>query len=144
VFQFVHGTFVFNITSIQRGGRFKQYEPAFFLSHWTMLDSTRHHDELSLIDPFVCGSLVLVAKFHSEAAFDYKEHLVLVVMMVEHEFAVQLDEFDLLAIQLGGDARLVVLGNLAKLLGDIDFGHGIPRGLIAASLMDGAPGLRVA
>jgi hypothetical protein len=68
-----------------------------------------------------------VAEIHTEAAFDYEEHLVFVVMMMKDELAVQLDELDLLSVELGGDAGLVVFSDFRELLGDVDFGHGTLR-----------------
>jgi hypothetical protein len=44
--------------------------------------------------------------------------------MVKDELAIQLDEFDVLAVELGGDAGLVVFGDFGKLLGNVDLGHG--------------------
>jgi hypothetical protein len=79
----------------------------------------RHYDELALLNPFMA-----VAEIHAEAAFDYEEHLVLILMMVKDELAIQLDEFDVLAVELGGDAGLVVFGDFRKLLGNVDLGHG--------------------
>src|ERR1700686_1494056 len=123
-FQFVHGPFVLDIAGVQRRGGFKQDDPAFLLCHRTMLYPARHHDKLALLDPFMP-----VAEIHAEAAFDYQEHLVFVLMMVKDELAVQLDELDLLSIKFRGDAGLVVFSDVRELLGDVDFGHGILRTL---------------
>src|SRR5271166_2956823 len=88
-----------------------------------MLDTTRDYDKLSLLDPFV-----MVAKLHAEAAVDDEEHLVLVIVMVEYELAVELDELDVLSVEFGSDAGFVVVGDLRKFIGDVDFGHGILAG----------------
>ena len=45
--------------------------------------------------------------------------------MVKYEFAFELVELQVLAIELGGDVGLPVFGDLGELLGDVDFGHGI-------------------
>jgi hypothetical protein len=55
-------------------------------------------------------------------------------MMVKDELAIQLDEFDVLPVELRGDAGLVVFGDFGKLLGNIDFGHGILGGCCVASV----------
>src|SRR6202521_3799427 len=68
-----------------------------------------------------------VAAIHAEAAFDYQEQLVFVLMMVKDELAIQLDEFDVLGVELGGYTGLVVFSDVRELLGDVDFGHGILR-----------------
>jgi hypothetical protein len=65
-----------------------------------------------------------VAKLHAETAFDHLEHLVLVVVMVKYELAVELDELDELPVEFGGDARFVELADPGEFLGDVYFGHG--------------------
>jgi hypothetical protein len=65
-----------------------------------------------------------VAKLHAKAAFDYQKHLVFVLVMVKDELAIQLDELHVLSVELGGDAGLVVFGDLREFLGDVNFGHG--------------------
>ena len=51
--------------------------------------------------------------------------LVLVVVMMPHERALELDELHLLPVQLGRDARLPVVGDRGELLGERHLvGHG--------------------
>jgi hypothetical protein len=114
----VQGTFVFDVPSVERRDRLKKHNPAFCLRHWTMFHTARYHDKLALFNPFVA-----VAKVHAEAAFDYEEHLVFVLMMMKYEGAVQLDELDVLSVELGGDARLVVIGDLGEFFCNVYFGH---------------------
>src|ERR1035441_3820129 len=116
--QFVHRPFILNIARVQRRGRLEQHDPTFFVCRGTMLYSARHYDKLALFDPFMA-----VAKIHAEAALHHQKHFVLVLMTVKYELAVELDELNLLSVEFGGDARLVVFGNLGELFGDVDFGH---------------------
>jgi hypothetical protein len=67
---------------------------------------------------------VVVSKLHAKAAFDHQEHLVLVVVMVENEGAVELDELYVLTIEFGCNAGLIKILDLRKLVGDVDFRHG--------------------
>jgi hypothetical protein len=128
----VHGTFVFDVAGVQRGGGLEEHDPAFFFGYWTMLHAAGHDDELADFDP-----LVAVAKFHAEAAFDYEEHFVFILVVVKDEWAVKLDELDLLSIELGGNAGLVVVSDFSEFFGDVDFGHeSLRTGLVATLLMD--------
>jgi hypothetical protein len=116
--QFVHSTFVLDVSRIERGSWFEEDDPTFLLSYGTMLDHARDHDELAFFDP-----LVAVAKFHAEAAFDDQEHFVFVLVVVKHEGAVELDELNLLSVKFGGDAGFVEVRDLGEFFGDVDFGH---------------------
>ncbi|SPE28430.1 hypothetical protein SBA2_40003 [Acidobacteriia bacterium SbA2] len=120
MFQLSYGALVHNVAGVQRGSRFEQKKPAFFVGDGTVLDSARHHDELACLDPFMA-----VAKFHAEAAFDYQEHFIFVFVVVEDEFALEFVELDRLPVQFGSDVGLPVFGNLGKFFGDVDFVHGV-------------------
>jgi hypothetical protein len=114
----VDSAFVFDISGIEGGGGFEEDDPAFFFGDGTVLDAAGDDDELAGFDP-----LVMVAKFHAEAAFNDEKHFVFVVVMVEDEGAVEFDEFDLLSVQFGGDSGLVEVGDEGEFFGDVDFGH---------------------
>jgi hypothetical protein len=119
--EFVDSPLVLDVASVQRGGGFEEQNPAFLLGHGTVFDPARHYDKLARLDPFLP-----IAEFHAEAAFDYQEHFIFVIVMVEHERAVELDELHILSVEFGGDAGIVVVVNFGELFGDVDFGHGIP------------------
>jgi hypothetical protein len=110
--------FVYNVTGVQRSGRLKQQNPAFFLGYRTVLDSMWHHDILALFDP-----LVPVAEFHAEASLDDEEHFVFVVVMVKYELSFKLVELHVLAVEFCTDIGLPVFGDFRELLSDVDFGH---------------------
>ncbi len=114
----VDGAVVFDISGIESGGGFEEDDPAFFLGDGPMFGSAGDDDELAGFDPFV-----VVAELHAEAAFDDEKHFVFEVVMVEDEGAVELDEFDLLSVEFGGDAGLVEVGDMGEFFGDVDFGH---------------------
>jgi hypothetical protein len=116
--ELVDRTLVLYVAGIQRRGWFEEQNTAFFLGHWTVFDPARHYDKLPCLDPFVP-----VAEFHAEAALDYQEHLVFMIVMVEHERAVELDELHILSVELGGYAGIVVVVYFRELFGDVDFGH---------------------
>jgi hypothetical protein len=84
-----------------------------------MFHAARHHNELAFLDP-----LVAVEEFHAKASLYDQKHFVFVVVMMKHELAFGLHEFDVLAVQLGGDGRLVVFRDFSELFRDIDFLHG--------------------
>jgi hypothetical protein len=116
----VHRPLILDIAGIQGRGRLKQDDPAFFLGHWTMLDSARHYDELAFFDPFMP-----VEEIHAETALDHQEHFVFALMMVKYKLAIHFDELDLLVVEFGGNAGLIVFGDLGELVSDIDFGHDV-------------------
>ncbi len=64
---------------------------------------------------------VFVAEFHDKAAAVHEEHLVFVFMMMPLERAFELSEFDVLAIEFGGDARGPVVGEAGKGFGEVEF-----------------------
>ena len=117
-FELVDGTFVLNIAGIEGRGGLEEDDPAFLLGDGTVFGSARDDDELAGFDPFV-----VVAEFHAEAAFDDEKHFVFVIVMVEDEGAVELDEFDLLSVEFGGDSGFVEVGDMGEFFGDVDFGH---------------------
>jgi hypothetical protein len=118
-FQRVPGPLILNVSGVESRGWFEQDNPAFFFRGWAVLYSTRHHDKLAGFDPFM-----MVEKIHAEAAFDDQKHFVFVLVMVKDKLAVQLNQLDLLSVELGGDARVVVVGDPGELLGNVDFEHG--------------------
>jgi hypothetical protein len=115
---------ILHIPGIERRSGLKEHDPAFFFGDWTMLDSAWHDDKFPLLDP-----LMMVAEIHAQAAFDYEEELVFVLVMVKHEFAVELHELYMLAVEFGRDARMLEVCNLGELFGDIDFGHDYASGV---------------
>jgi hypothetical protein len=69
---------------------------------------------------------VTVAEFHAEAAFDYEEQFVLVLVVVEDKFSFKLIELDVLSIEFGGNVGFPVFRDFGEFFGDVDFVHGLP------------------
>jgi hypothetical protein len=109
---------VYDVASVQGGGGLEEQDPAFFVGDGTMFDTARDDDELAFFDPFVT-----LAKLHAEAAFDYKEEFVFVLVMVKDEFAFEFVELDVLAVEFGGDVGLPVFGDLGEFFGEVDLVH---------------------
>src|SRR5437899_11831469 len=93
--QFAQRHFVLHVAGIQCGRWLKQHDPGFFVGYRTVLESPRHYDELSFFQPDMP-----VAKLHSEAALDYQEHLLFVLVMMPDEFTLQLVQLPQMAIEL--------------------------------------------
>jgi hypothetical protein len=51
-----------------------------------------------------------------------------VLVVVEDEFALDLVELDVLAVEFGGDVGLPVFGDFGEFFGDVDLEHGIVLG----------------
>lgn len=68
------------------------------LSHGLMLDAAWDDDELALAD-----LNVTLAELHGEPAFDHEEQLILALVMVPYELALELDELDVGVIDLADD-----------------------------------------
>jgi hypothetical protein len=69
-----------------------------------MFNAPRNDQELSFLEPNVP-----IPELHAESALHHEKQLVLVIVMVPHERAQELDQLDLLAIELSGDFRAPVL-----------------------------------
>jgi hypothetical protein len=57
--------------------------------------------------------------------------------MVEDEFAFELIELQVLAVELGCDVGLPVFGNLGEFFGDVDFVHGLSSGFGDSLMIQG-------
>src|SRR5713101_7141270 len=104
-----------------------------------MLDTAGDDDELAR--PELDNPL---PELDAKAASPDQEHLFHVVVVVPRECPLHLDQFDLLAVQLGHDLGLPLLREPGKLLGDVDTFHLLPsragsRTLSHRSRMRGTP-----
>jgi hypothetical protein len=93
-----------------------------------MLHAPRHDDELALLQP-----KITVAQLHQQTAFDHQEELVLLVVLVPDELALQLGQLDLKVVQLAYDARAPALVELRELLRQVDLLDPHRRGSVAAA-----------
>ncbi len=100
--------------------RFKQQQMNLLGSHRTVLDASRNDDELALMQ---CeGS---IPELYLERAFQNQEKLVFAGMRVPDEFALNLGEFHLLAIEVADYTRIPIIGKKRQLLFQIDDFHRI-------------------
>src|SRR6266705_1909057 len=96
------GAFVLQVAGIEGGLGFEQHHVDFLVGTREVLDAVRDDDELAFAD----GLLTLSAVFpdsHAQRALEHQEHLVFVVVMVPHELALHLGEFDMKIVDLAND-----------------------------------------
>jgi hypothetical protein len=98
-----------------------------------VFDAPRHDEEFALFQPNVP-----VAKLHAKAALDHQEQLVLVIVVVPDELALEFDQLDELAVQLASDLRLPVGGEAGKLVAEIDL-FGLRHGASPGGVVDVFP-----
>jgi hypothetical protein len=97
-----------------------------FVGAGAVLHAARHDDALARrhIDD-------MVAELDAEAALPHQEELFRVVMVVPGEFALDLDDLDLLAVGGGDDFRLPMLGEKAEFFGKADLRRHARTGFLA-------------
>ena len=84
-----------------------------------MLDAARDDEKIAGMELDLA-----VAKLHAKMAAMDEEHLVLVIVVMPHELADELDELDVLAVQLADDSGRPVIGERGELRCEGDFVHG--------------------
>src|SRR5262245_48362426 len=89
---------VAHVARVQRRGRLEEQDVSLLLGHRPVFDAPRDDQELARFQPDVP-----VAELHAEAAVHDQEQLVLALVVVPDERALELDELDLLAVQLADD-----------------------------------------
>jgi hypothetical protein len=102
---------VTDVSGVQRGSGLEQKDVGFLLSDRSVLDASRHDDELTLFDPDVP-----IPELHAKAAFDHQKQLILVIVMMPDELASELDQLYQLAIQLACDFWAPVVGETRELV----------------------------
>ncbi len=107
-----------DIAGIPSGGRLEDQHVDFILGNRAVLDTSRHDDEFTFAELYDA-----VSKLDAKGATQDEKQLVLAVVMMPHELALELDELHFLPIQLADDLGSPVLSNLGKLLCQIYFLH---------------------
>src|SRR5271170_69853 len=118
-----HGPLVADVAGVQRRGRLEQQDVGLFLGDRPVLDPAGYDEELALLQPDLA-----IPEIHAESPLHHQEQLVLVLVMMPDELALELDQLDLLAVELAGDPRLPLLADLAELLREVhllDGAHGV-------------------
>src|SRR5262245_48135250 len=82
----------------------------------SMFNAPRHNQELPLLQRDLA-----IAKLHHEVALDDEKELVFKVVLVPDEVALELDEFDVLAIELPDDPWPPMVVNEGQLVLHVDF-----------------------
>src|SRR5262245_20971274 len=82
-----HGSIRHDVSSIQRGRRLEQEHVDFLLRDRPMLDAARNDQELPRLERDV-----LIAELHREATVDDQEQLVLMLVVMPHELALELHQ----------------------------------------------------
>src|SRR6266852_8132548 len=116
------GKLIFNVAGIQRRSGFEQHDFAFFLSKGPVLDAARDNYQFAGFDPFFAIAAIF-AIIHAKTSFHYQEQLVFMVVMMPGEWSLEFNELNQLAVELTGDARIPVIVDERKLLGEIDLVH---------------------
>src|SRR6185369_3764670 len=118
-FELLDRPLVADVPGVEGRGGLEEEDVGLYLGRRPVLDAARHDEHLSLVEDDVA-----VAQLHPQAPLDHQEQLVLVIVVVPDEGALELDQLDGLAVQLGHQLGGVVLLEQRKLLGDVDFLHG--------------------
>lgn len=96
----VHGLLRGNVAGVEGGRGLEENDLDLVLGDGAVLDAAGYDEHLAR------GQLNLaVAKLHREGSAMDQEEFILTLVMVPIERALELDELDLLAVELGGDAR---------------------------------------
>jgi len=107
------------VAGVQRAGGLKEEAVDLLSGDGAMLDATGDDEEFILSEGY--GA---VAKLHLEGALEDQEHLVFGVVLVPDEFTLELDEFDVLAVQLADDPGSPVVEEEAQFLLQVHLVHG--------------------
>src|SRR5688500_3601416 len=99
-----HGSLALDVTRVERPRRLEQDDLDLLLGDRTVLHPARHDQKIAgrELD-------VTVTELHAKAPTMHEEHLVLVIVVMPHELADELDELNVLAVQLADDLRRPVL-----------------------------------
>src|SRR5271170_6396636 len=119
----IGGKRVTHIACVQRTGRFKEHHVDFLTSDRTMLRPARDDREFAFakLDGSLSTGRVLV--IHAKSPVNYEEQLVLRVMVMPHEFALKLDQLDVLSVELAHDFGRPMILESGELLRHVDLVH---------------------
>jgi hypothetical protein len=117
-FEVVACEFGFDVARVLDLRRFEEQDFDFFLGDGAMLHAAWDDQEFAFVQINAA-----VAEVHPEAAFDDQKHFILTHVMVPDEFALELDEFDVLAVEFGDDAGIPMIVDESELLAQVDRRH---------------------
>jgi len=110
-----------SVTGVLGGDGFDEGDPAFMFGDGVVEDAARDDAEVAGGE----GDVGLVFDLDTHAAFEDLEELVLMVMLVPDEFALEFGDFDVLVVDLADDFGGPEVSELGAGLKEIDGGdHG--------------------
>src|SRR5207244_10638835 len=119
--------------------RLEQQHVGLLRSDGQVVDPTRHDHELAFVHPHVP-----VAELDQEPAFHHEKQLVLYVMVMPHELALDLDELHVAVVELTYDLRAPVVVELPELLGEVHATHARrPPAALVPPFPSGCPPVRL-
>lgn len=107
-----------HVTRVERRGGLEEQDVDFSLGDRPMLDASRNDDELAL-----GHGNDAISEMHVEAPVQNEEELVFVLVLMPNEFALELDELHVLAVQLTDDLRIPVSVESRELFAKVDLLH---------------------
>src|SRR5882672_5065463 len=110
------GTFIADVSRVQGRIRLEQQDMRFFVGNRQMLDAVRDDDELTRLDHEVA-----VPQLHPQPTLHDQKELVLTLVMVPDEFALEFRELHETVVYLADDFGTPLILKAAKHLGEIDF-----------------------
>jgi hypothetical protein len=119
---------ILDLARVPRARGLEDEDLDFVVRRRPVFHAVRHDDELA--GPDLDDT---IAEFHAETAADAEEQLVLALVLVPEERALEFDQLDFLSVQLADDFRTPVLADQGQLLGDVYLVHRNAPGHRAAS-----------
>lgn len=113
-----HGSTFLDIARVHGRRGLEQQDVNFLFCDGPVLDATWHDQELSLLQPNLT-----IAEVHAEAAVDDEEQLVLMLVVMPDELALEFDQFDLLPVERTDNLRIPVIGKQSQLFPQVDLFH---------------------
>src|SRR5271155_4009320 len=112
-----------DIASVESGRWFKEHNVDFLAGNRTVLSTSRYDHEFTLLQlhGFFAARRIFVV--HAKVAVYHQEQLVLLVMVMPDEFALKLNQLDVLPVQLAYDFRRPMILKRGELLRQIDLVH---------------------
>lgn len=119
----INGEVRSHVTRVQSSRWLKQQNVDFSCSNWTMFGSTRNDHELAFLQVQVSSSPAIVLILHPERSMQDEKQLILIIVPMPNELALELHQFDVLPVQLAYDPRRPVLAYRLELLAQSDLLH---------------------
>src|SRR6266576_3817015 len=113
------GALITDVSRVQGRRGLEQQSVRFLFGHGQMLDAVRNDDELARLD-----HEVPVSQLHSKPALHDEEQLILAVVVVPDELALELGELDQVVVHLADDLGTPLILKPAEHLGEIDLANG--------------------